>query len=259
MATTENMENAIAPARQSPVTCLGLFSIGLSAGLIAAIFPRLVALLGSSGGGSEINIQFLSTGFMLVAVVFGVVVGVSMIWLNKGTSESTKNLFMSALALPGILSGGLSMSNSTAEFKQEFLRVQAQQEALAEQVQNTAEIPVLEDLIDFEPVSFLDNSGMPDQPILFEIIPAAHAADTAANNQTRLAQGVNLNPGIQYKSPKSAKSYVVVLGQAKDKEDVLQQQKQYLERGIDGVEAKKSEGAYFLTKGKPQSKSGCIA
>ena len=197
MTTAEKTEVQLKPVKQSPISSFGLFSIGLSAGLIAAIFPRLVALLGSSNGGSEIDIQFLSTGFILAAITFGTVVGVSMIWLNKGTNESTKNLFMSALALPGILSGGLSMSNSTAGFKQELLRIQVQQEALAEQVESSSNIPVLEDLIDFEPVSFIEQSISQDQPFFLNIIPEAHAATTNAVDN-RLAQQTTGHMPVSY-------------------------------------------------------------
>ena len=78
-----------------------LFLIGITAGAIAAIFPRIMTFL--STGNDNVQISLFSGAFWLATAAFALMVGISMIWLFLGTSDTTKNLFMAALALPAIL------------------------------------------------------------------------------------------------------------------------------------------------------------
>ena len=105
MTAHKNMESG-----SKTINPLTLFLIGISAGGIAAIFPRLMTFLSTDT--EKVHITLFSDAFLLATAVFALIVGVSMIWLYLGTSNTTKNLFMAALALPSILSGGINMSNT---------------------------------------------------------------------------------------------------------------------------------------------------
>lgn len=82
-----------------------LFLIGVTAGVVACMLPRLGPLMTVN----EVDIaELFRLQVIIGAVVLSLIIGISMVWLFKGTEETTRNLFMSALALPAVLSGAIN-------------------------------------------------------------------------------------------------------------------------------------------------------
>lgn len=79
------------------------FFVGFVAGLCAALIPRLSAVLAS---GSDIEV--INKPYVLASLVFALLIGAVIMILEWGKSRSPADIFMSALALPALLSGSLN-------------------------------------------------------------------------------------------------------------------------------------------------------
>ncbi len=99
---------------------LTLFGIGFTAGLCAALFPRVAPLITR---GTDVNIQLLHTDYLIVTLVFSAIIGAVTMWIYWGTHNNPQTLFMAALGIPSLLSGGFNMTDST-----EVIRQQQQQQ-----------------------------------------------------------------------------------------------------------------------------------
>ncbi len=189
-----------------------LFSIGLSAGIITTVFPRLVTFLSVSSTGGEIDI--LGTGYIIATMGIALIIGVSMIWLYMGTTESSKQLFMAALAIPAMLSGGINMANSVSVGNNEIRKKESTISNLQEQIQETANIGTGPDL---DLGSFnLDKLSLPEEPeptgFHFSIIPAAYAQEQYQQSKAQ----TTLNPSVRFNSEQDRKMYAIIIASDAD-------------------------------------------
>ena len=258
MITANRTGNPDDSPNRAPASSWTLFNIGFSAGLIAALFPRLIPLLGLKSGQDSIGVQLINPGFLIISIVFGVLIGVAMIWLNAESKESSKNLFMSALALPGILSGGISMSNNTSVSQHELamlLKENAQLEReLNQQIESGANIRILDETIHLEPLAAIDN----DNAIISSFILDAQAADSSGAKKTVVAQGINLNPSIQYQIKSPRQKYVVVLQKSPNRSDIKKKKEELTKKGISGLNEMRGNSKFYLIKGEPKSKRDAL-
>ncbi len=190
-----------------------LFGIGLSAGVITTVFPRLVTFLSVSSTGGEIDI--LGTGYIIATLGIALIIGVSMIWLYMGTTESSKQLFMAALAIPAMLSGGINMANSVSVGNNEIRKKESTITNLQEKIQETANIGTGPDL-DIGSFNF-DKLSLPEEPeptgFHFSIIPAAYAQEQQYQQST--AQ-TTLNPSVRFNSEQDLKMYAIIIASDED-------------------------------------------
>jgi hypothetical protein len=112
-----------------------LFLVGLSAGVISVTFPPIVGALTSPVEGT---LGLLSNNIYLTAgVLLALTVGVAMAWMNLGRTETARNLFMSALALPAVLSGGINVAHVNATSAQNATKAE-ENKVLADRFRNAA-------------------------------------------------------------------------------------------------------------------------
>lgn len=145
-------------SKNKTVTSLNLFLIGLSAGFIATSLPRLAPYLTQDS--NTVSIELFTIKYLIVALLFSLIIGISMIWLYKGTKEHTKVLFLSALALPSILSGTLNTTNLSSISTQKIAELDSQTKMLQNKLETQNSIESIElDLneIQFTPLSYLPN------------------------------------------------------------------------------------------------------
>lgn len=224
--------------RPKGVSSLMLFLIGLSGGFISAVFPRLITFLTVSTEETEI----FSKDFLIVAVIFGIIIGVSMYWLYLDTKEkeSTKNLFMASLALPSILSGGMNMANTTHAGQNQINELSSKNKVLEKRLDEALNLPSLPSIAfdEFENLSFKGTDG----PKFFGI-SSAYAAGEFSQDQVEQ----QFNPGVKFNTPESKVDHVIVLELLSDKEEATNIFNAYKSRfNLPDLAMKKSKDKYYI-------------
>lgn len=173
------------------------FAIGFVAGLCAALFPRLIAELATSGNGDSEVIALFRFNYVFLSLVFATLIGMAIMIFEWESSRSPKDVFMSALALPAILSGALNTTTSVTDLKQAELEKTAYENTL----QRKFQIPTR------EPAMLMPISKMDSLNIFF--INNAYA--DSENYHQSVDYGISLR--------KNQSSYVVVLDEATSKNE----------------------------------------
>ena len=223
-----------------------LFLIGISAGGIAASFPRIMTFL--STGNDNVQITLFSGAFLLATGAFALIVGISMIWLYMGTSDTTKNLFMAALALPSILSGGINMSNTAAVGQSHIESLSAVNKNLEKRLAEAEKIPTIPSITfdDAQEVSFHGN-----------IIPGGFGISAAYAAEEKGSGSYSFNPSVQFAVPTDRSDYIILLDESSDKNELLEKLKTYQDK-IPNLEIKRSKDTYYLIQGHKKKKSDAL-
>lgn len=168
------------------------FCIALFASVCAVFLPKLVVYLKHEGGDSLdiLNLDYIVAGGLFALLVAGVILIFG--WKKPDTP---RNVFMTALGIPALLSGTLNAIGSA-----DNLKLQAdQQRLLLRSVANIANVQ-----ISSTPITLPESTPAADkQSFLFDIVSSAVAAEVPAN---ALAQSKFGTQVIQ-------QQYVVVIDQ----------------------------------------------
>lgn len=235
-----------------------LFLIGVTGGMIAAIFPRLMTLL--SVPDQNVDIILFSQGYLLASMLFAFIMGISMLWLFLGSADSTKNLFMAALALPAVLSGGLNMTNTVTAGQADINELTMKNEVLQNKLLDLANIPVF-DSIDFEPDDVVESPidetvNSTSSLINFLTVSNAYAE---ANGKNPGEDSATFNTGVQFNVESNKKNYILLIDKSTDKQRLLEKLKTYSdEYGIANLKIKKSKNIFYLIKKDKKTKSEAL-
>lgn len=183
------------------------FCIGLFAGLCASLFPRLVAELATPNTGD--NFILFSQDYLLLSLVFSIFIGAVITIFEWETTRSPKDIFMSALAVPAILSGALNTTATVNNIKQ----LDAKNNEYQQTIQSLMEIPSLTPTT-ITPLTKRDPAPLNknNKTIGFSLLSMAYAAPANVQPTT------TYNFGVVQKQ----KNYVVVLDQANSKQEAEQ-------------------------------------
>jgi len=229
------------------VSSAQLFVIGLSAGTISAVFPRLMTMLVTSD--SAVMPMLFSLGFLIAGGAFAIIIGVTMIWLYMGTTESTRNLFMAALAIPAVLSGGINMSNATAAGQKNLSELAAQNNELTRKLQTTYSIPVVPSVNLSRPGASPSSSFQ--VPQIFQV-KSAYAGDEQPSEENRL------NPGVTFRMKEQHPEYVILFDSSTDRAEIEEKKSRLQEESIRDVQIGTSGDTHYLYQKSPQSKSQAV-
>jgi len=224
-----------------------LFSIGLSAGIISAVFPRLMTLLVASD--NVVMLTLFNTGFLVAAGLFALIVGVVMVWFYLGTTENTRNLFMAALALPAVLSGGINMSSASTAGQQKMSALSEQNNELSRKLQSSFAIPDAPSL----KLSWQGAPASPSHPIveIFQVA-SAQAAEGEPHDEN------NLNPNVSYQIKGQSPEYVIMFDSSKDRAEIQQKFDQLQKQQIPDVEIATSGDTFLIYQNQPKNKSEAV-
>jgi len=178
------------------------FGIGFVAGLCAALFPRLIAALATPGE-SEF-VALFNWNYILLSLMFAALIGVVIAILEWEAVSSPKDIFMSSLAIPGILSGALNTAVSVNGLEQ----AEMENRVFETTLEQTFDIPTLMPAT-LTPLSKAIPSGSKGHQFSLFFINDAHAENRD------FYRVVDYGFGIR----KSRRSYVVVLDQARTREE----------------------------------------
>jgi len=198
------------------------FFIGFVAGLCAALMPKLSAILGMTNSSFEV----LSTNYMIASVIFSVLIGAVIMFFEwSEENRAPKDTFMTALALPSLLSGALNTANIAIVAND----INKKNEELTKQLTIKAEIGTLPPTT-IRPVSLIKPSD--STPWSFKIISPAEAASDSTYQVAELDLDLGIKPNVQ-------KTYIVLaeettLEEAQAKADVLQIQRANIVVTADG-------------------------
>lgn len=176
------------------------FLIGISAGFIAISMPKLSGFLSSTQDGITFNL--FTSQFLIALVAFSIIIGIAMVWLFMDSIETTKNLFMSALALPAVLSGGISISSVSEDAKTQISRLSQENTALENQLKEVFEIEI-------DDLGFGDNKTSSVVPMLLGI-STAHAESTLLKKDYQWQANTN------FKVKSLNRNYYLLFGKSTD-------------------------------------------
>jgi len=217
----ENQEMDLQEVRKTGNPVI-IFLVGLTAGYIATLFPRLITYLSVSDG--PVNITFFSEEFFIASSLFAIVVAISMVWLNYGREETTRNLFMTALALPSVLSGAINMSSTTVSGESSVKELADQYEVVENTLQEMTgqfDIPTIQ--IEFEKLQDV-SQGVNFLPF----IKTAIAADAKVEEKNE-DDSQNISMGIKFDIISREKNHIVVIDEDKDKDLIKSRFEAYVE------------------------------
>ena len=228
------------------VSNLVLFSIGITAGIIASSFPRLLPFLSQSS--DVVALELFTTKFYLVALIFSLMIGVAMIWMYQGTSEHTKNLFLSALALPAVLSGGINMSSVSTSAEQQMSMLNSQTQLLKEELKKNNPIETFK--LDIKSLKSVPLSFIPE---LFGI-STAYAGDPATMFDTEQSS----KGSVQFNVQNLKKNFFLSYGEASSREEIISQLEVLRGKGIVSVTPLEINGKFIILGNEPQTEANAI-
>jgi len=221
------------------------FGIGFIAGLCAALFPRLFAELATGTESENQVLELLSFSYISLSFAFAALIGTVITIFEWEGSSSPKDIFMSALAIPAVLSGTLNTTISAQDFGQAEIDKKAYEFALEKGYQ----IPTLSPSI-LVPLDEVVRSKAEEYQISFSLMNTAHA-DTIDDVGSQIS---NYGIGIR----KMPKSYVVVIDKASSREEA--ETKVASLRGI--IQTKQfrnnRDQIFITTNSSPQNKTNAL-
>jgi len=224
-----------------------LFSIGFSAGLIAAFFPRLFTFISVQTATTEMN--FFTIDFIIASVFFGVIVGISIMWLYWGQETTSKSLYMAGLALPAALSGAINMSSATVSGNENISELGREYKNLENNLQE------LSGIIEIPTIGFDDGNGLTN--IDSNILPLLGISNAYAEDDflKRVAND-NFNPGVKINTASTQRNYYIILDKSTDKELIDMRLNSYSTiLRIPKLHIKKSKNTYYIVQKTPRTKS----
>jgi hypothetical protein len=169
-------------ALESKLRRVGNFGVGAFAAVCAAFIPRLAATLPTSSESGFLTVTVFTSDYLFSTLAFSILVG-GVVLIFEWTSErNPREVFMSALAIPALISGFV---NAAA--------VANQMKGLAEEKVSESQARALEEGIEIvgaRPVSDLWSPWLPS------LVPTVHAA-----SEQRIQQVGQPTLGIQLREP----------------------------------------------------------
>ncbi len=217
------------------------FGIGFTAGLCAALFPRVIAELATANGSDVVSL--FSFSYIVLSLIFAAIIGVVIMILEWEVKSSPKDIFMSALAIPGILSGALNTAASVKDLEQ----VEKEKQRYENILQQDFQIRTLEPAA-LEPVSDATFPGSRTGRQVSVLISNAYAAESGFRHVADYGIGVR----------RGAPKYVVVLDEAQSKQEA-EAKATALRNKIPVKIFRSANNRYFITTSSvPESKSNAL-
>lgn len=238
---------------------LELFAIGLSAGACAVGMPRLGSVLMASRQES-INIS-LSSGEIFGMIVATLLIAVATYWLNVGTNKSQRDIFISALAIPSLLSGTIQMGDLTnasanmAKYQEKTIQ------HLTKELASRSNIKIDDGGIKQENINSIQDFGIISSAYGEEkgIAKSAEKGTTIGTIPPAPSPLASSGTTFNLTSTASVKNYLVVLEKSADQHKLNDILMQLQGKGIDALKVKSlSDGQYALTSGMPATKSQAV-
>ena len=234
-----NQELAVKKKVEKPVY---KFIIGFVGGFFAATFPRLMAAL-TMQDSSELVL--LSSGYLSVAVLFGVMIGSVVMIMEWGVPKEPGATFMTALGLPALLAGALNTTNGA-----HMLETKSQENMkLAEVVRSVSDIPEVS-IGSFTPLSDASGAGKDKSSlsVSFNIISVAEAGETKVAENT-----FDLNPTLKF----NEKQYYIILMEAASGAEAKQKASD-LRANLATAQAIKAGDKYYVIDSKAKPKPQAV-
>ncbi len=205
------------------------FFIGFVAGLCAAIVPRLMPVLSSERG--EFNL--FPASYVAASLVFGTLIGAVMMIVEWGQSHAPKDTFMTALAVPGLLSGSINMAIGVNELQQ----TDQENQKLIEQLLEAEDIKI--DPV-APPHADAGEPGAQTSSLLDFLVPSAHAAGASIPVSNYLGFGI-----IQQRH------YVVVLSKTATEAQARSRLERLQHEGVPDLRVIRAGPSFLVIQGAP--------
>jgi hypothetical protein len=214
----------------------GKFTIGVLAGLCAALLPRLLAMLAHT---DDASLRVVPTPYLVASCGFALLIGGLVVIFEWEITDTPRNIFMTALALPAVISGALSTSNGIgngAEANRELDRARLEirkKDGILRQGEFSSSVQPL----DSSPAT------APNQSFWTPLFPIG-AVYAQQQTPFQAAGDTPARFGIYFEQPK----YVIVLKQAKTEKEAIEAA-QELKRRLPRAQAVKADNNYYVLLG----------
>jgi hypothetical protein len=215
---------------------LGHFLIGAFAAICAAFIPRLAAIGPELGQATPLTVRVFTSQYVFTMALFAVLVGGVVLIFEWATDRTPREVFISALAIPALISGFVNsgaVANQAKQYAEERVRL-ATQRAEEEGIQILGAIA---------PVSQNQWLQLPS------ILPTVHAA-----GQSREQRPGQAAFGIEIREP----SYWVTLGSAANQIEA-EAKKDGMAAKYGELDVKKKDDQFFVVLAGPLPYSEAVA
>lgn len=220
------------------------FLIGLSAGFIAVSMPKLSGFLTASQ--EDITFTLFTSQFVIAIIAFSVIIGIAMVWLYMDSAETTKNLFMSALALPAVLSGGISMSSTSQDAEIQISRLSQENMALNNQLKEAFDIEL--------DVSDSDNGNASNS-----VVPLFFGINNAYAEGDILKKDDKWQANTTFKTKSLNRNYYVFFGKSTNKQKLADKKKQLVQtKGLKNLALISKGKKLYLIQNTPRTRSSAM-
>lgn len=225
------------PPRAQATTWWQKLLIGLFAGLCAAFFPRLAALLTNS----HPDLSILPVAYLIVGGVFALFVACATLILTYQKMASFSDTFMAALGVPAIVAGAVNTISTVNTIGQAQSENQRLADALRQEtgIRQTAPMQVTP----------LEASQLHS---LLEGVMLINPAYAGPSIQVQQAAAPGW--GIQREEPR----YVILLEQASNREAALARARQLRTIVPDAEAVQSGSGNYFVVTNTPLRESEAV-
>jgi hypothetical protein len=228
--------------------------IGIFAGICAALFPRLIAALASSGSANAAGkLVIFSSDFLILAGAFSLIIGVATLLMEfRSPTFDPRQLLVSALGVPALLAGSFNMSSGVGE-AQYFADKAAEVSRSALETNGLSILPP--DQLPFSldklrpPAGSIQGWLMPERSRDGGILIASALAQETGTDDAGLTDWSDFAPGALFQGQK----YIIILQAYPTVDDATGAAKmlQVVSPGAYAVEG--TSQAYVLDSSIPQS------
>lgn len=219
------------------------FLIGLFAGLISAIFPRLVPIIVSPSLIDEI--EMYNASYLIVCLIFALIVAFVILVMYSEVKVSNRQLFLAALGIPALLSGGFSMNDSLDQgmaLNREIVRISNEKEELLQILSRKSNISIIDTTKLFIGLKPKNKFKEETEMFSFPFISSAYAQQQVQKEESKSA----FSPGLKFKKMDIEELYVTVIKISSDSSSLVLKQRELSSTGLENLKLLKSGDMFYL-------------
>lgn len=227
----------------------GKFLIGAAAGAASVFLPRMMLLLSvDTEPAPDRYITLFQPDFVWLGALFALAIGVICAILEFDEQRKAKEIFMTALGVPALLSGVLTTTSATNKLQK------AEQEKVALLRAVSAEAGITHERVTAPLQPLTGNAAEFGNPAAliegFTLVRSAYAQSPVVQQQ----QQSRFDPGIQIQRP----SFVLVLARAASQDEAVRLAKQ-LQKQVPSAQAVKGgQGFLVVDSLTPRSEAEAV-
>lgn len=228
------------------------FLIGLFAGIVSAIFPRLIPVIVSPSLVNEI--EMFNSSYLVVCLIFALIVALVILVMYSEVKVTNRQLFLAALGIPALLSGGFSMNDSLDQgmaLNREIVRINNEKDELLKSLSRKSNINIIDTTELFIGVKPSSQFEKKNEVFSFPFISSAYAQQQEPKKESKST----FSPGVKFKTMDIEELYVTVIRVSSDSLNLVTEQRELSNKGLEGLKLLKSGSMFYLIINEKMNKT----